>query len=118
MAEANRSISQIPTIRITTAAHVLAQLRARQAVKRELQKHGLKVSAYSARDISVCANVYLDDHAAELIPPALAQARAMILRGDLGKRAQRALCANLSSPAQTAEPHKSITSTVQNSGAK
>jgi hypothetical protein len=31
MAEANRSIPQIPTIRITTAAHVLAQFHARQA---------------------------------------------------------------------------------------
>ena len=35
MAEAISSIAQIPAIRITTAAHVLAQLRARQAVKRE-----------------------------------------------------------------------------------
>jgi hypothetical protein len=45
MAEANRSIPQIPTTaqaRITTAAHVLAQLRARQAVKRELQAYGHK----------------------------------------------------------------------------
>jgi hypothetical protein len=32
MAEANRSIPQIPTIRIAIAAHILAQLSARHAV--------------------------------------------------------------------------------------
>jgi hypothetical protein len=104
MAEAHQSIQQIPTIRITTAAHVLAQLRARQAVKRELQKHGLKVNAYSARDITSWACVFLDDHP-ELIPQAIEQARAMIASGALGKRAQRALaqaqCAKLESDAQT-----------------
>ena len=40
------------TIEITTASVVLARLRARQAVKRELQKAGIKVSNYSAREIS------------------------------------------------------------------
>jgi hypothetical protein len=49
MAEANASLQQIPTIRITTAAHVLAQLRARQAVKRKLQAQGLKITHYSAQ---------------------------------------------------------------------
>jgi hypothetical protein len=106
------------TIQLTTAARILAQLKARNAVKRELQKQGLKASHCSARDISVWASLYLEDHHEALIPPALEQARAMILRGDLGKRAQRALCAKLESDAQTAEPPKSITSTVQNSGAK
>ena len=52
MAEANRSIQQSPTIRITTAAHVLAQLRARQAIKNQLRKQGLKVSHYAARNIT------------------------------------------------------------------
>lgn len=118
MAEANHRLAQSPTIRITTAAHCLAMLRSRNAVKDELKKHGLKVSAYSARDISVWASVYLDDHSAELIPEAIASARAMILSGALGKRAQRALCAELSSDAQRTEAHKSIASTVQNSGAK
>ena len=60
MAEAASSIAQIPTIRITTAAHVLAQLRARQAVKRELQKQGLKASHYSAKEISSWGRVFLD----------------------------------------------------------
>jgi hypothetical protein len=94
MAEATSSISQIPTIRITTAAHVLAQLRARQAVKRKLQAQGLKITHYSARDIGVVANQYLSEHRAELIPEAIEEARAMILSGALGKRAQRALAAS------------------------
>jgi hypothetical protein len=98
MAEANASLQQIPTIRITTAAHVLAQLRARQAVKRQLQAQGLKVSHYSARDISAMANQYLSEHRAELMPPAIAAITQMTLRGDFGKRAQRAI---LVSDAQT-----------------
>ena len=90
MAEANASLPQIHTIRITTAARVLAQLRARNAVKEELRKQGLKLTQYDAREITSWANVYLDEHP-ELIAEAIANARAMILRGDLGKRAQRAL---------------------------
>lgn len=96
MAEANASLQQIPSIRITTAARVLAMLRARQAVKRELQAQGLKVSHYSAREITSWAHVFLDDHHETLIPAAIEEARAMILRGDLGKRAQRALAAQCS----------------------
>jgi hypothetical protein len=90
-------------IQLTTAAHCLATLRSRNAVKRELQKQGLKVSQLAAREISSWAQVYLDDHRAELIPPAIEQARAMILRGDSGKRAARALCAELSNDAQPRE---------------
>ncbi len=78
------------TIQLTTAARILAQLKARNAVKRELQKQGLKASHYSARDISVWASLYLEDHHEALMPEAIASARAMILRGDLGKRAQKA----------------------------
>jgi hypothetical protein len=101
MAEATSSISQSPTIRITTAAHALAQLRARQAVKRQLQAQGLKVAHYAARDITILATQYLNEHRAELMPDAIASARAMILSGAFGKRAQRALCAKLESDAQT-----------------
>jgi hypothetical protein len=90
MAEANASLQQIPTIRITTAARVLAQLRARQAVKRELQAQGLKVSQYSAAEITSWAIVYLDDHHETLIPAAIEEARRMILSGVLGKRAAKA----------------------------
>ena len=89
------------TIQLTAAAHCLAMVRSRQAVKSELRAHGLKPSHLSAREITSWAQLFLEDHANELIPEAIANARAMILRGDLGKRAQRALCANLSSDAQT-----------------
>ena len=88
------------TIEITTASVVLARLRARQAVKRELQKQGLKVSAYSAAELSSWASVYLEDHAAELIPASIEQAKRMILSGALGKRAR----AKLLSDAQTPKP--------------
>ena len=94
MVMAIQSLSQIPTqaqVRITTAAVVLAQLRARNAVKEELRKRGLKVSHYAAREISSWAQVYLDDHCAELMPEAIASARAMILGGVLGKRAAKQL---------------------------
>jgi len=104
-------------IQVTTAAHVLAQLRARNAVKDQIRKQGLKPSHYAAREITGWANVYLDEHP-ELIPEAIAQARAMILAGALGKRAQRALCANLSSDAQKEKAQKSITSAVQMLGAE
>ena len=89
MVEANHSLQQSPTIRITTAAHVLAQLRARQHVKRQLQALGHKVSHYSARDISVLANQYLGEHRDELMPPAVEQAQRWMLQGVFGKRAQK-----------------------------
>jgi hypothetical protein len=104
MAEANASLQQIQVqaqARITTAAKCLAMLRSRNAVKEELRKHGLKLTEFSAAEITSWANVYLDDHHETLIPEAIEEARAMILRGDLGKRAQRALCAKLESDAQT-----------------
>jgi hypothetical protein len=108
-------LPQIPAIRITTASHVLAMLRARKAVKRQLQAQGLKVSAYSAADITRLAQQYLSEHRAQLIPAAIEQARAIIASGALGKRAQRAL---LKTNAQSAEPQSIGTSVVQNSGAK
>jgi hypothetical protein len=90
MAEATSSIAQFPTIRITTAARVLAMLRARQAVKRELQAQGLKVTQYSAAEITSWARCFLDDHP-ELIPAAREEARRMILSGAMGKRARAKL---------------------------
>jgi hypothetical protein len=95
MAEANVSIPQIPTIRITIAARALAQLRARNAVKDQLRKQGLKVSHYAARDITVLAIEYLAAHRDELMPDAIAAVERMTLKGVFGKRAQRALAASL-----------------------
>jgi hypothetical protein len=94
VAEANHRLPQFTVIaqaRITTAAHVLAQIRARQHVKDQLRRQGLKVSHYAARDISCMAQSYLALHQAELMPDCIAQARAMILSGALGKRARAQL---------------------------
>jgi hypothetical protein len=115
MAEANRSIPQIPTIRITTAAHVLAQFRARQAVKDQLRKQGLKVSHYAARDITAMACEYLSEHRSELLPPAIETIERWTLAGEFGKRAQRALSAKLNTSAQNGIADLAATSVVQNS---
>jgi hypothetical protein len=101
MAEANHSLQQIPTIRITTAAHALAMLRSRNAVKDSLRAYGLKPAHYTAASITSWAILYLEDNRATLLPAAIAEARRMILSGAMGKRAQRALCANLRSFDQT-----------------
>ena len=91
MAEANRSVPQFHTIHITTAACVLAQSRARQAVKDQLRKQGLKVSHYAARDITAMACEYLSEHRSELMPEAIETITRWTLAGEFGKRAQRAL---------------------------
>jgi hypothetical protein len=65
------------TIRLTTAAALLAQIRARQAVKDQIKHEGLKVTQFSAREISVMAEAYFDEHREELLGPCLAQAKAM-----------------------------------------
>src|SRR6266700_1227774 len=67
-------------IQVTTAAYALAMLRARNAVKDQIRKQGLKLSHYAARDIAGWADVYLDEHP-ELIPAAALPAHAMILEG-------------------------------------
>jgi hypothetical protein len=62
MVEANQSIQQKALIQVTTAAHCLAQLRARNAVKDQIRKQGLKPNHYAAKEITDWANVYLDEH--------------------------------------------------------
>jgi hypothetical protein len=109
-------------IQLTSAAHCLAMLRSRAAIKDSLRAHGLKLTEYSAREITSWATLYLDDHAAELMPAAIAEARRMIENGVLGKKAARALaqahCAKLNNSDQTQSEPKSTTSAVQMSGAK
>jgi ribosome biogenesis SPOUT family RNA methylase Rps3 len=82
-------------IQLTTAAHCLAMMRSRNAIKDELRKRGLKLTQYSAAEITSWAHVWLDDHAAELMPDAIAEARRMILSGVLGKRVQKAFIKEL-----------------------
>jgi hypothetical protein len=88
------------TIQLTTAAHCLAMLRSRNAVKDRIKAEGLKPAHYSAREITSWAILYLEDNRATLLPDAIAQARAMIVRGDFGVKAQRALCTNITTDAQ------------------
>jgi hypothetical protein len=93
MAEANHRLPQIldqAQARITTASHVLAQLRARNAVKDEMRKQGLMLSEIAAKEIRSWARVYLDDHP-ELVADARPVVEAWIAQGRFGKRAQRAL---------------------------
>ncbi len=78
------------TIQLTTAAAVLAQLRAKAAVKDHIRRIGLKPATLTAAEMKGWANLYVEDHPA-LREAALAEARQMILAGALGKRAARAL---------------------------
>ena len=91
MAEANHRLQQTLSeaqARITTAAHVLAQLRARDAVKDSLRKFGHKPTHYSAKEISSWGRVYLDDHP-ELLSEAKPVIERWIAQGVFGKRAQK-----------------------------
>jgi hypothetical protein len=83
------------TIQLTTAAHCLAMLRSRNAIKEELRKQGLKLTEYSAAEITSWAHLYLEDHQAVLIPDAIAEAERMILSGAMGKRAAKAFIKEL-----------------------
>jgi hypothetical protein len=97
---------------ITLAIH-----KARRIVQDQIRARGEKVSHYAAKDITLLAEQYLNEHRHELIREAWVRVQAMTAEGFFGKRAQRD-CANLSSDAQTAKPHKSTTSTVQMLGAE
>ena len=89
----------------------IARLRARNAVKRQLRDRGLKVSHFSAKEISVLAEEYFAQHP-ELINEAAIVVERLRVEGYLGKRAQAVrnppritppIRANLSSDAQRAE---------------
>jgi hypothetical protein len=64
-------------------------LHARNAVKAELRKFGVKVSHLAASEITSWARMYLDDHRAELMPDAIATVERWLRDGVLGKRAQK-----------------------------
>jgi hypothetical protein len=64
------------------------------------------------------AQAYLALHREELMPDAIASITEWALRGDFGKRVQRALCSKLNTNAQTQEPCCDNEISVQISGAK
>jgi hypothetical protein len=49
-------------IQVTSAAKVLAQLRARNMVKDSIRRQGYKVSAYKAAQITEWARLYVEEH--------------------------------------------------------
>jgi hypothetical protein len=115
MAQADPSLSEIRS-RITQGAVVLALYQARGIVKDQLKRELRRLADVEAREISERARQYLEAH-----PDLVADCRPIIqgwfLRGQFGKRAQRA-CAALLSAAQTQNPQSSMASAVQISGAK
>ena len=117
MAQANGSLSpHDSTFYLASVAVTLALYRSRQAVKDAIRRKGEKVSAYPACEITAMAKAYLAEHR-ELIVEARATAEQLTLEGVFGKRAQRALRAELTTNEQSNTQPKSITSAVQMSGA-
>ncbi len=78
-----------PAQRMRSAVFTLALYSAKKAVKRQLQAQGLKVAHYSARDITILAERYLNDHRTELIAEAKETVECWVAEGFFGKRAQR-----------------------------
>ena len=118
MAQANGSLSPLdPTFYLASGAAALALYRSRQAVKDAIRRKGEKVSAYTAAEITAMAKAYLAEHR-ELIAEARVRIEQWTLEGAFGKRAQRALRADIRSDAQSKIEPKSGTSSVQMSGAK
>jgi hypothetical protein len=114
MAKAARSLSPKQILeRIRQHRHaviVLARQSARKAIKAQLRAEGLKLSQFSAKDISIRADAYFDVHRERLI----AEAEHVIATSPYFARWR---CAELSSDAQKEKPPISTTSTVQMSGA-
>ena len=54
-----------------TAVAVLARQSARRVIKAQIKAAGLKVSQFTARDISIRADVWFDAHRVELIAEAV-----------------------------------------------
>jgi hypothetical protein len=104
-------------IQLTSAAKVLAQLGAKNAVKDQIRRQGLKASQYTLAEINSWASLYVADHPA-LVAEAMEDAKKMILAGLLGKRAQKALRAKIESDAQASGSCFDKTISVQISGAK
>ncbi len=73
------------------ATMTLAHRNAREAVKQQLRAQGLQLAQFSARDISLLAEAYLDQqHHFELLAEAKAIVERWMAEGFFGKRAQRA----------------------------
>jgi hypothetical protein len=100
------------------AVAVRAHQVATNAVKASVRRHGLKLSELTARDIRSWADLFLDDHRAELV--ASAERDIATWPGFEPWRIvpARQLCAELKTNAQTKIESISKGSAVQISGAK
>ena len=70
------------------AVMTLARWHARQTIKRQLQAQGLKLSHIEARDITLAANQYIDDHP-EIITFATQQYWSFVESGRLNPERKR-----------------------------
>jgi hypothetical protein len=93
---------------------VLARQSARKAIKAQLRAEGLKLRQFSARDISIRADAYLDVHRERLI----AEAEQVVATSPYFARWRLPDCANIETDAQSENEPKSTTSAVQMSGAE
>ena len=73
--------------RMSMASYVLARQAAIKATKAKFQAQGLKPMYMSRREIITAAEVYLDNHRAELIAEAKPIVERWRLEGFFGKRA-------------------------------
>ena len=92
---------------------VLARQSARKAIKAQLRAEGLKLSQFSAKDISIRADAYFDVHRERLI----VEAEHIVATSPYFER-WRLPCADITTVAQSENEPKSTTSAVQMSGAK
>ena len=93
---------------------MLAHQSARKAIKAQLRAEGLKLSQFSAKDISIRADAYFDVHRERLI----AEAEQIVATSPYFERWRLPDCANIETSAQTQTQPISTTSAVQISGAK
>jgi len=104
---ANRTTQRL--LRHRSAVMTLARMRAKKAVILALSAQGLKPQHFSAREIAVLAEYYLNQHRARLVAEA-----EEIIETWPGFASFRADVINI---AQTENEPKPITSVVQNSSA-
>ena len=107
----NRATQKI--LRHRSAVMTLARMRAKKAVLFELRAQGLKPQHFSAREIAVLTDYYLNQHRARL----MAEAAEAIATWP-GFAQWRLPSANVETNAQSESEPKSMTSVVQMSGAQ
>jgi hypothetical protein len=115
MAKATRSLSPKRAAermqRFNSAVRTIALYRAKKAVQAQIRARGGRISDYSCRDMSTMANDHFAQHRDELI------ARATEVVATFPEFSPL-VCAYVVTSAQSQSGPKSITSTVQMSGAK